>query len=201
MGGKKNNQNAKDDKLGMNEDVNVKDTEVPADAEGTCASGDAGECGAKAAADLQAELDDKTKKCDEYLEKLQRLAAEFDNFKKRTAREKEALYSDAVCDVTSEILPVLDNLERALQACSKENDLQALKDGVELVFRQMKGALKKIGVEEIDCVDSGFDPQLHNAVMHVEDEELGQNVVVEEFQKGYCYKDKVIRHSMVKVAN
>jgi Molecular chaperone GrpE (heat shock protein) len=150
---------------------------------------------------IKAELEEKNKKCEEYLDKYQRSVAEFDNFKKRTAREKEALYSEAVCDVTAVILPVVDNFERAVQACSKESDFQTLKDGVELVYRQLKEAFKKIGVEEINCNNACFDPQLHNAVMHVEDEGLGQNCVIEEFQKGYVYKDKVIRHSMVKVAN
>ena len=185
----------------MNENVNENGNEIPVEEKRACPEGETSKCNADELACLKAELDDKSKKCDEYLDKLQRVAAEFDNFKKRTLREKEALYSEAVCDVTAEILPVVDNLERALQACSKENDLQVLKDGVELVYRQMKDVLKKIGVEEIDCLNACFDPQLHNAVMHVEDGEYGQNSVIEEFQKGYCYKDKVIRHSMVKVAN
>jgi len=150
---------------------------------------------------LKAELDVKTKQCAEYLDKLQRIAAEFDNFKKRTVKEKEALYVDAVSDVICAFLPVLDNVERAIAAISEDSSAQSLKDGVEMVFKQFWDALKSIGVEQIDALNKQFDPMLHNAVMHVEDEAVGHNVIVEEFQKGYIYKDKVIRYSMVKVAN
>ena len=150
---------------------------------------------------VKAELGEKSKKCDEYLSMLQRTAAEFDNYKKRTAREKEALYCEAVSDAAGCILPVMDNMERALQACSREEDFKSLKEGIELVNRQFKEAMKNVGIEEIKSLNENFDPQYHNAVMHVEDEAYGKNVVVEEFQKGYIYKDKVIRHSMVKVAN
>lgn len=199
MRGKKEYHDAKEDKLNMEE--NVMDSSTGSDTKCNCGAGAADDNTVGELENLKSELDEKNKKIDEYLDKLQRLAAEFDNFKKRTMKEKEALYSDAVCDVTSEILPVVDNLERALRACSKENNFQVLKDGVELVCRQMLNAFKKIGVEEIDCTNACFDPQVHNAVMHVEDEECGQNIVVEEFQKGYVYKDRIIRHSMVKVAN
>lgn len=147
------------------------------------------------------ELDDKSKKCDEYLDKLQRTAAEFDNFKRRSVKEKEALYVDAVSDVVSSFLPVIDNVERALQAISADSSAQSLKDGVEMVFKQFKDTMKNIGVEEIKALNETFDPMVHNAVMHVDDDSFGHSVVVEEFQKGYIYKDKVIRYSMVKVAN
>ena len=199
MRGKKEYQNAKEDKLDMDENV----TDNGAASETGCNSenGAAEDKAVKEPDSLKAELEEKNKKIEEYLDKLQRLAAEFDNFKKRTIREKDSLYSEAVSDVVSAILPVMDNLERALQACSGDNGLQSLKDGVELVYRQMKDSLKNIGVEEVICREACFDPRLHNAVMHVEDEECGQNMVVEELQKGYVYKDKVIRHSMVKVAN
>jgi molecular chaperone GrpE len=150
---------------------------------------------------VKAELQEQTKKCGEYLDRLQRTAAEFDNFKKRTAKEKEALYDDAVCDVIREFLPVIDNLERAQNVVSAESSAQSLKDGVELVLKQFRETLKKIGVEEIKALNETFDPMLHNAVMHVEDESLGHSVVVEEFQKGYIFRDRVIRYSMVKVAN
>ncbi|HOA54016.1 MAG: nucleotide exchange factor GrpE [Acetivibrionales bacterium] len=150
---------------------------------------------------VKSELEEQTKKCGEYLERLQRTAAEFDNFKKRTIKEKEALYDDAVCDVIRELLPVIDNLERAWEAVLADSSAQSLKDGVDMVFKQFMEILKNIGVEEIKALDETFDPMRHNAVMHVEDESLGHSVVVEEFQKGYIYKDKVIRYSMVKVAN
>lgn len=157
--------------------------------------------GAEAIDPVRAELQSKTKQCEEYLCLLQRTAAEFDNYKKRTAREKEALYNDAVSDVVLAFLPVFDNMERAFCASEKDECPQSLKEGIELVSKQMKGILKNFGVEEITAVGKEFDPQLHNAVMHVEDDSCGHNLVVEEFQKGYILKDKVIRHSMVKVAN
>ncbi|MCX8131002.1 MAG: nucleotide exchange factor GrpE [Clostridia bacterium] len=155
---------------------------------------------------MKIQLKEKTKKCEEYMGMAQRMAAEFDNYKKRTAKEKEALYSDTVGEVISALLPVVDNFERAILAAGKEDDpnkadVMALKNGIDMVFRQMKDVMKNLGVEEIKCVGEQFDPQLHNAVMHVEDETQGENVVVEEFQKGYMIKEKVIRHSMVKVAN
>ncbi len=198
MKGKKEYQDAKEDKMNMDENV----TDNTAAKETVCNCENAPADGmVKELESLKAELEEKNKKNEEYLDKLQRSVAEFDNYKKRTIREKESLYSEAVSDVVSAILPVVDNLERALQACSGDNGPQSLKEGVELVYRQMKDSLKNIGVEEINCSEACFDPQLHNAVMHVEDADCGQNMVVEEFQKGYVYKDKVIRHSMVKVAN
>ncbi len=150
---------------------------------------------------IKRELEEKTKQCTEYLDKLQRTAAEFDNFKKRSAKEKEALYTDAVSDVVCAFLPVLDNVERAIQAISADSSALALKDGVDMVLKQFMETFKCIGVEEIAAVNQQFDPMRHNAVMHVEDDTVGHNTVVEEFQKGYIYKDKVIRYSMVKVAN
>ncbi len=150
---------------------------------------------------MKDELEEKNKQCVDYLDKLQRAAAEFDNFKKRSAKEKEAVYIDAACDVVKAFLPVLDNVERALKAIPDDDAAKSLKDGVEMVFKQLKETFNNIGVEEIPSVDQQFDPMLHNAVMHVEDDAYGHNTVVEEFQKGYLYKEKVIRYSMVKVAN
>jgi molecular chaperone GrpE len=150
---------------------------------------------------IKAQLDEKSSKCEEYFSMLQRTAAEFDNYKKRTVKEKEALYSDAVCDVVVSFLPVIDSIERALQLCSGKENEQSINEGIGLVDRQIKDVLKKLGVEEIKSVGETFDPNIHNAVMHVEDEAYGHNVIVEEFQKGYIYKERVIRHSMVKVAN
>jgi molecular chaperone GrpE len=150
---------------------------------------------------IKAQLGDKAKQCDDYLVMLQRTAAEFDNYKKRTAKEKEALYSDAVSDSVLAFLPVIDNLERALLASEVSDEGKLLKNGVELVFRQMKDVMKNFGVEEVKGVGEKFDPLLHNAVMHIEDGNYGENTIVEEFQKGYILKGKVIRHSMVKVAN
>jgi molecular chaperone GrpE len=146
------------------------------------------------------ELEEKAKKSDEYYAMLQRMAAEFDNFKKRTVKEKEMIYQNAVSDVISAFLPVVYNFERALKSIADDCS-SSVKDGLEMVFRQMKDTLKNVDVEEIICVGEKFDPNLHNALMHIEDDSYGENEIVEEFQKGYKYKEKVIRHSGVKVAN
>lgn len=150
---------------------------------------------------VKCELECKTKECSDYLDKLQRTAAEYDNFKKRSQKEKEALYIDAVSDVACAFLPVMDNMERAIKAMPDDTVSKNLKDGVEMVFKQLNETFKDIGVEEIKALNESFDPKLHNAVMHIEDEAYGPNTIVEEFQKGYIFKDKVIRYSMVKVAN
>ncbi len=138
------------------------------------------------------------KKYDELYDKYLRTLAEYDNFKKRTAKEKDELYSYAVADTLEKLLPVLDNLERAVDAAEEKSPLA---DGVKMVLKQFADTLEKMDVAAIEAVGGEFDPKLHNAVMHVEDENVGANTVVEEFQKGYKYKEKVIRHSMVKVAN
>lgn len=150
--------------------------------------------------ELKTKLDEKTRQCEEYMNVIQRTAAEFDNYKKRTIKEKEALGLDASIDIVNAFLPVVDNLERALKA-AEDMEGNPLKDGVELVMRQLKDCMDKIGVQPIDAVNNSFDPELHNAVMHVSDEAYGDSVVIEEFQKGYTMKGKVVRHSMVKVAN
>ncbi len=150
--------------------------------------------------ELKTMLDEKSKQCEDFKNMVQRTAAEFDNYKKRTIKEKEALSLDIAIDTVNTFLPVVDNLERAIAAAeSMENN--PLKEGVEMVMRQLKDCLDKLGVEAIEAVNNPFDPELHNAVMHVTDDENGENIVVEEFQKGYTMKGKVIRHSMVKVVN
>ena len=133
-------------------------------------------------------------------DKLLRLMAEFDNFKKRSIKEKEDLFAFIVCDIVAGFLPVLDNLDRAVIAGAESED-KSLLDGVKLVQKQFTDTLTALGVEEIKSVGEEFDPELHNAVMHIEDNSVGANVIIEEFMKGYIYKGKVIRHSMVKSAN
>ncbi len=131
-------------------------------------------------------------------DRLLRTAAEFDNFRKRTAREKEALYSDAKADTVERFLPVYDNFERALENECADAEF---KKGVEMIFHLMQDAFEKLGVTEVGAVGELFDPTLHNAVMHAEDEARGENEIVAVFQKGYKIGDKVIRHAMVSVAN
>ncbi|MBE7029855.1 MAG: nucleotide exchange factor GrpE [Ruminococcaceae bacterium] len=149
------------------------------------------------------EADALLKEKDEALSALNdrymRLAAEYDNFKKRTIREKEAIYTDSVGDTVAALLPVMDNLSRALASFpDKEGEYYK---GVEMVLKQTQDIFTNLGVTEIPSVGEEFNPELHSAVMHIEDETVADNTVVEEFQKGYKYKDKVIRYSMVKVAN
>ena len=131
-------------------------------------------------------------------ERYLRLMAEFDNYKKRSAKERENIYTDVRVDTVTKFLPVFDNLERAMKT---ETADEAYKKGVEMTFNQLMDVFKKLGVEEIESVGKPFDPAVHNAVMHVEDAERGENEIVEEFQKGFRIGDKVIRFSMVKVAN
>lgn len=133
-------------------------------------------------------------------DRYMRTVAEYDNFKKRTSKEKEELYSTAVCDTVAEILPILDNLKRAVSA-SENGDSQNLVDGVKMIEKQFGEVFAALGVDEIEAVGNEFDPNLHNAVMHIDDENFGENTIAEEFMMGYTYKGRVIRHSMVKVAN
>ena len=143
------------------------------------------------------EIKKLTNENDTLIDRLLRLTAEYENYRKRTAKEKEALYTDACNDVLKEILPVVDNIERAYAA---EGSVEDLKKGIEMTMKGLTGAFEKLGVEEIDA-SGEFDPNLHQAVMHVEDENYDKNVVAEVFMKGYKRGDKVIRHSVVKVAN
>ncbi|MBE7022041.1 MAG: nucleotide exchange factor GrpE [Ruminococcaceae bacterium] len=137
------------------------------------------------------------KSYDELYEKHLRTLAEYENYKRRTQKEKAEIYLNAQADTVGSLLPVLDNLERA--AATEETS--PLAEGVQMVLKQLIETLSKLGVNEIEAVGAAFDPNLHNAVMHIEDEELGENIVAEQFAKGYIIQDKVIRHSMVKVAN
>lgn len=148
-------------------------------------------------------LRDELSKTQEELKKqkdlLLRTAAEYDNFRKRTAREKAAIYSDATAAAVLEFLPVSDNLARALE--QKECSVQDLRKGIEMVQKQMGASLEKLSVTEMGAEGDAFDPQLHNAISHVEDEKAGENTVVCVYQKGYKIGDKIIRHAMVQVAN
>lgn len=152
--------------------------------------------------EITEENEDISQKLKESEDKYLRLFAEFDNFKKRSQKEKLACYTDAVVDAVSEFLPVMDNLERALALEVTSDEAKAVKDGVEMVKKQMTDVLTKLKVTEIKALGEEFDPNFHNAVMHIEDETVTENTVVEEFMKGYIYNnEKVVRHSMVKVAN
>lgn len=134
-------------------------------------------------------------------DKLTRQMAEFDNFRKRTEKEKSAMYEIGAKDIIEKILPVVDNFERGLQSVPEDKKEDPFVDGMEKIYKQLMTTLEGLGVKAIEAVGTEFNPDLHNAVMHIEDEELGENVVAEEFQKGYMYRESVVRHSMVKVAN
>ena len=142
--------------------------------------------------------DKSEQKVEELTDRLKRTMAEFDNFRKRTEKEKSSMYIIGAKEIVEKILPVVDNFERGL-AQAQEGD--AFADGMKMIYKQLTTTLDDLGVKPIEAVGKEFNPDFHNAVMHVEDEEVGENVVVEEFQKGYTYKDFVVRHSMVKVAN
>ena len=133
-------------------------------------------------------------------DKYMRLYAEYDNFRRRTQKEKEGIYSDAYVDALTQILPILDNLERAAQFNPEDSD-SPLAKGLELTLKSMYETLDKMGVKEIEAMGKPFDPNVHNAIMHVDDENLGENEVVEVFVKGYTKGDKILRYSVVKVAN
>jgi len=141
------------------------------------------------------------KKVSDYLERYQRTLAEFDNFRKRTLKEKAGMYNDGVRDSVTKLIPVIDNLERAVCSVSDEEKESGLYKGIEMVLKQFIEILETLGVKEIEAEGKTFDPNLHNAVMHVDDEAFGENQVAAVMQKGYICKDKVIRPSMVKVAN
>ncbi|MCX7694563.1 MAG: nucleotide exchange factor GrpE [Caloramator sp.] len=147
---------------------------------------------------IKNQLDEKTKECNEYLELLKRTKAEFDNYRRRTQKEKETIYDDGFADAIKNILPILDNLERAVLSSEERTPFY---EGVEMTLKLFKDTLSKLGIEEIPALNEKFDPNFHNAVMHIEDETLEENIIVEVFQKGYKYKEKILRYSMVKVAN
>lgn len=158
----------------------------------------------EAAESLEALLNKKEEECNSHLDKLMRTMAEYDNFRKRTTKEKSEMYEKGIIDSVSKFLDLSDNFTRALNQ-AKEDELtekeRSLYDGIVMLKKQFDHILKELDVEEIEAVGCDFNPELHNAAVHVEDEAQGESKVIEEFQKGYTYNNKVIRHSMVKVAN
>jgi molecular chaperone GrpE len=146
--------------------------------------------------------DKKDEKIEELNDRLMRQMAEFDNFRKRSEREKSQMFDLGAKDIVEKILPVIDNMERGLATVSPEvMETDAFAQGMEKVYKHFMTVLEQAGVKPIEAVGNEFNPDFHNAVMHVDDDTVGENIVVEEFQKGYMYKESVVRHSMVKVAN
>lgn len=155
----------------------------------------------EATAEAEEKPDKKDQKIAELNDRYVRLFAEFDNFRKRSEAEKSGMFAEGERTVLLKILPLIDNFERALSTIPENEKGTAFADGIEKVYRAFADQLKSLGVTEIEALGKEFDANLHNAVMHIEDEEQGENIIVEEFQKGYMFGDKVLRYSMVKVAN
>lgn len=145
--------------------------------------------------------DKKDEKIEELTDRLTRQMAEFDNFRKRTDKEKSQMYEIGAKDIINKILPVVDSFERGLAGVPEEEKNNPFEEGMDKIYKQLMTTLEEVGVKPIEAVGQEFNPDFHNAVMHVEDEEFGENIIAEEFQKGYTYRDSVVRHSMVKVAN
>lgn len=145
--------------------------------------------------------DKKDEKIEELTDQLKRQMAEFENFRKRTNQEKAGMYVIGAREIVEKMLPIVDSFERGLAAVPEEDQKDPFVDGMNKVYKQLMAALEEAGVQAIEAMGQEFDPNIHNAVMHVENEEVGDNIIIEEFQKGYLFKDFVVRHSMVKVAN
>ncbi len=154
-------------------------------------------CSKKETDALKKEVEELKASLEEQNDKYLRIVAEYDNYRKRVMKEKEGIYSDAYVDAVKELLPILDNLERAVAFAESGN----LAEGVNMTLNMFKDTFTKMGVEEIVTENAEFDPNLHNAVMHIEDENFGENMIAETFSKGYKKGDKIIRYAMVKVAN
>ena len=187
-----------------NENVNADEvaeaTEVTEEAAAEAAEDTSEKVSKKKSKKAEAQIEELIASLAEANDKYMRLYAEYDKFRRRSQKEKEGIYSDAYIDALTQILPILDNLERAAQYGGADAE-HPLAKGLELTLKSFMETLEKMGVTEIPALGEQFDPNVHNAVMHVEDESLGENVVAEVFMKGYARGDKVLRHSMVKVAN
>lgn len=145
--------------------------------------------------------DPRDEKIEELTDRVKRQMAEFENFRKRTEKEKSGMYEMGAKDIIERMLPVVDNLERGLATVPEAEKGNPIVEGMEKIYKQFQKTLEEAGVKPIEAVGKEFDPNFHNAVMHVDDDSLGENIVAEELQKGYMYRDSVVRHSMVKVAN
>ena len=157
--------------------------------------------GAEETVDINNKKDQKDAVIEDLQDRLKRQMAEFDNYRKRTDKEKSAMFEMGASDVVKKLLPIVDNFERGFKSVTEEELQTPFAKGMDMVYKQLVKAIADMGVEPIEAVGKPFDPNLHNAVMHVEDENLGENTVAQEFQKGYLYHGSVVRHSMVQVAN
>lgn len=176
-------------------DIDLEENEVTLDEEKACENDKNSD---EIIKNLTSELEEQKQKADEYFEHLKRSMAEFDNYKKRMVKEKDSMYASVTSDILVNILPILDNFEQATMSECKD---ERFKDGMVMIYNQLFETLKKFGLTEIDALNKDFDPNFHEAVMHVEDENYGEKQVIEVLRKGYMLGDKVIRHALVKVAN
>ena len=185
-------EEVKEEKTGEASEETIKEEEKKAPETAEEPAGEKSE--EKKPEEAKPKVDELAAEKDKYL----RLCAEYDNFRKRSQKEKDAIYADVRANTLTSFLPVYDNLVRALNQPTED---EAYKKGVEMIMAQFKATMEKLGVTEMDCLGQKFDPAFHNAVMHVDDEEKGENEIVEVFQQGFMLGDKVIRFAMVKVAN
>lgn len=193
-------------------DVNINDTDKDADTVEAQGSSDADvkaeksdnasdAQGAEETVDINNKKDQKDAVIEDLQDRLKRQMAEFDNYRKRTDKEKSAMFEMGASDVVKKLLPIVDNFERGFKSVTEEELQTPFAKGMDMVYKQTIKMLEDLQVKPIEAVGSEFNPEFHNAVMHVEDDSQGENIIVEEFEKGYTYRDVVIRHSMVKVAN
>lgn len=188
------NQEADMDVATENGEENVEEVNEPLEEENTSDN----------AENASMETEKKDKKdllIEELNDKYMRTFAEFDNFRKRSEKEKAAMFEVGAKSIVEKILPIVDSFERGLATIPEEKKTEPFAEGMDMVYKQLMKALEEAGVKPIEAVGSEFNPDLHNAVMHIEDENFESNIVAEEFQKGYMYRESVVRHSMVKVAN
>lgn len=194
---KKTAEEVMDEAVETKEEADTEET-----VEGTVETEEAAEGSEKKERELKKDKKNpKDEKIEELTDRLQRTMAEFDNYRKRTEKEKASMYVIGAKDIVERILPVVDNFERAMATVTEEQKNDPFVDGMDKIYKHLGKTLEDMGVKPIEAVGKEFDPNFHNAVMHVEDDTVGDNVIVEEFQKGYLYKEFVIRYSMVKVAN
>lgn len=187
------------------EAVNTDDNSATDDTEGEAKEAEeealSEEEGKKSKKDKKEKKDKKDLMIEELTDKYKRTFAEFDNFRKRSEKEKAAMFEIGAKAIIEKILPIVDSFERGLATVPEEEKGSPFADGMDKVYKQLMTALEEAGVKPIEALNAEFNPDFHNAVMHVEDENAGENIIIEEFQKGYTYRDSVVRHSMVKVAN
>ena len=183
------------------EDAQEAEDEVTEEATETEGDSEAASEGKKKFFGKKEKKDKKDEKIEELTDRVTRQMAEFDNFRKRSEKEKSQMYEIGAKDIIEKILPVVDNFERGLGSVPEEEKNAPFVEGMEKIYKQLMTTLESVGVKPIEAVGQEFNPDFHNAVMHVEDESVGDNIIVEELQKGYTYKGFVVRHSMVKVAN